>query len=143
MAEMPIKNDFEESVFKNHVVIRGVKAALYEAGALFASMSGERGILSSAYLSNGARPVTLPGRRERWCSMIFRGSGILNFDCRILRMNRIPIRIDYSPVDLWLLIKLNSKLNIRNPKSNSRIFTNTPRYAFNHVMLAPAFGYGA
>jgi len=35
-----IKNDFEESVFKNHVIVRGVKAALYEAGALFASMSG-------------------------------------------------------------------------------------------------------
>ena len=35
-----IKNDFEESVFKNHIEIRGVKAALYEAGALFASMSG-------------------------------------------------------------------------------------------------------
>jgi 4-diphosphocytidyl-2-C-methyl-D-erythritol kinase len=35
-----IKNDFDESVFKNHIVIRGVKAALYEAGALFASMSG-------------------------------------------------------------------------------------------------------
>ena len=35
-----IKNDFEESVFKNHVIIRGAKAALYEAGALFASMSG-------------------------------------------------------------------------------------------------------
>ena len=35
-----IKNDFEESVFRNHVIIRGVKAALYEAGALFASMSG-------------------------------------------------------------------------------------------------------
>jgi len=35
-----IKNDFEESVFKNHIEIRGVKAALYEAGALYASMSG-------------------------------------------------------------------------------------------------------
>ena len=35
-----IKNDFEESVFKNHPEIRGVKAALYEAGALYASMSG-------------------------------------------------------------------------------------------------------
>ena len=35
-----IKNDFEESVFKNHPVIRGVKAALYQAGALYASMSG-------------------------------------------------------------------------------------------------------
>jgi 4-diphosphocytidyl-2-C-methyl-D-erythritol kinase len=35
-----IKNDFEVSIFKNHPVIRGVKAALYEAGALYASMSG-------------------------------------------------------------------------------------------------------
>ena len=35
-----IKNDFEASVFKNHPVIRGVKAALYEAGAIYASMSG-------------------------------------------------------------------------------------------------------
>jgi 4-diphosphocytidyl-2-C-methyl-D-erythritol kinase len=35
-----IKNDFEESVFKNHSSIRGVKAALYEAGALYTSMSG-------------------------------------------------------------------------------------------------------
>jgi 4-diphosphocytidyl-2-C-methyl-D-erythritol kinase len=35
-----IKNDFEESIFKNHSVIRGVKAGLYEAGALYASMSG-------------------------------------------------------------------------------------------------------
>jgi 4-diphosphocytidyl-2-C-methyl-D-erythritol kinase len=35
-----IKNDFEESVFKNHPVIRGVKAALYDAGAIYACMSG-------------------------------------------------------------------------------------------------------
>jgi len=35
-----IKNDFELSVFKNHPAIRGVKAALYEAGAIYASMSG-------------------------------------------------------------------------------------------------------
>lgn len=35
-----IKNDFEVSVFRNHVTIRGMKAALYEAGAIFASMSG-------------------------------------------------------------------------------------------------------
>jgi len=35
-----IKNDFEVSVFKNHPEIRGVKAALYQAGAIFASMSG-------------------------------------------------------------------------------------------------------
>jgi len=35
-----IKNDFEDSVFKNHPAIRGLKAALYDAGALYASMSG-------------------------------------------------------------------------------------------------------
>jgi 4-diphosphocytidyl-2-C-methyl-D-erythritol kinase len=35
-----VKNDFETSVFKNHPVIRGVKVALYEAGAIYASMSG-------------------------------------------------------------------------------------------------------
>ncbi len=35
-----IKNDFEISIFKNHPEIRGVKAALYEAGAIYASMSG-------------------------------------------------------------------------------------------------------
>jgi 4-diphosphocytidyl-2-C-methyl-D-erythritol kinase len=35
-----IKNDFENSIFKNHVEIRGVKASLYEAGAIYASMSG-------------------------------------------------------------------------------------------------------
>ncbi|WP_428330680.1 4-(cytidine 5'-diphospho)-2-C-methyl-D-erythritol kinase [Mucilaginibacter sp.] len=35
-----IKNDFEASVFSNHPLIRGVKASLYEAGALYASMSG-------------------------------------------------------------------------------------------------------
>jgi 4-diphosphocytidyl-2-C-methyl-D-erythritol kinase len=35
-----IKNDFELNIFKNHLEIRGVKAALYEAGAIYASMSG-------------------------------------------------------------------------------------------------------
>ncbi len=35
-----IKNDFEETIFKHHPVIRGVKASLYEAGAIYASMSG-------------------------------------------------------------------------------------------------------
>jgi 4-diphosphocytidyl-2-C-methyl-D-erythritol kinase len=35
-----VRNDFEESIFKNHSSIRGVKAQLYEAGALYASMSG-------------------------------------------------------------------------------------------------------
>ena len=34
------RNDFEDPIFKNHPSIRGVKASLYEAGALYASMSG-------------------------------------------------------------------------------------------------------
>jgi len=35
-----IKNDFEDHIFKSHPIIRGVKADLYQAGALYASMSG-------------------------------------------------------------------------------------------------------
>jgi 4-diphosphocytidyl-2-C-methyl-D-erythritol kinase len=35
-----IKNDFEANIFKNHIEIRWVKAALYEYGALYAAMSG-------------------------------------------------------------------------------------------------------
>nr|WP_294793410.1 4-(cytidine 5'-diphospho)-2-C-methyl-D-erythritol kinase [uncultured Mucilaginibacter sp.] len=35
-----IKNDFEANIFKNHIEIRWVKAALYEAGALYSAMSG-------------------------------------------------------------------------------------------------------
>ncbi len=35
-----IINDFEETIFKNYPLIKDVKAALYEEGALYASMSG-------------------------------------------------------------------------------------------------------
>lgn len=35
-----LKNDFEASVFDKFPVIRGVKAALYESGAIYAAMSG-------------------------------------------------------------------------------------------------------
>lgn len=35
-----IRNDFEESIFKTHSLIRGVKADLYKSGALYAAMSG-------------------------------------------------------------------------------------------------------
>ncbi|MFA6249573.1 MAG: 4-(cytidine 5'-diphospho)-2-C-methyl-D-erythritol kinase [Mucilaginibacter sp.] len=35
-----IKNDFEGHIFRDHPVIRGVKAELYEHGAIYASMSG-------------------------------------------------------------------------------------------------------
>lgn len=48
-----IKNDFEEPVFKNHPSIRGIKSALYEAGAVYASMSGSG---SSVYGIFESRP---------------------------------------------------------------------------------------
>jgi 4-diphosphocytidyl-2-C-methyl-D-erythritol kinase len=35
-----IKNDFESHIFRDHPAIRGVKAELYEHGAIYASMSG-------------------------------------------------------------------------------------------------------
>ncbi|MBK0380865.1 4-(cytidine 5'-diphospho)-2-C-methyl-D-erythritol kinase [Mucilaginibacter segetis] len=35
-----IRNDFERHIFLDHPVIRGVKAELYEQGAIYASMSG-------------------------------------------------------------------------------------------------------
>jgi 4-diphosphocytidyl-2-C-methyl-D-erythritol kinase len=35
-----IKNDFEGHIFRDHPVIRGVKAELYEHGAVYVSMSG-------------------------------------------------------------------------------------------------------
>ena len=51
-----IKNDFEESVFANHPVIRGVKAALYEAGALYSSMTGSGASVYGIF----KEPVELP-----------------------------------------------------------------------------------
>lgn len=35
-----LKNDFEESVFKQYPIIQQYKTKLYEAGAVYASMSG-------------------------------------------------------------------------------------------------------
>jgi 4-diphosphocytidyl-2-C-methyl-D-erythritol kinase len=35
-----LKNNFEDNVFKNHPEIERIKAGLYQAGALYASMSG-------------------------------------------------------------------------------------------------------
>ena len=51
-----IKNDFEESVFKNHSSVRGVKASLYEAGAAYASMSGSGASVYGIF----KEPVKLP-----------------------------------------------------------------------------------
>lgn len=50
--KLPVKNDFEESVFANYPVIAEVKKTLYNSGALYASMSGSGssvfGIFSAA-----------------------------------------------------------------------------------------------
>ncbi|MBC8051725.1 MAG: 4-(cytidine 5'-diphospho)-2-C-methyl-D-erythritol kinase [Sphingobacteriaceae bacterium] len=51
-----IKNDFEESVFRNHSSIRGIKAALYEAGALYASMSGSGASVYGIFENNTKLP---------------------------------------------------------------------------------------
>lgn len=51
-----IKNDFEDSIFKTHSLIRGVKASLYESGALYAAMSGSG---SAVYGIFDSRPALL------------------------------------------------------------------------------------
>lgn len=51
-------NDFEASVFARHPAIGGIKEALYEAGAVYASMSGS----GSSVFGLFARPVELNGR---------------------------------------------------------------------------------
>lgn len=51
-----IKNDFEISVFQKYPVIRGVKASLYEAGAIYAAMSGS----GSSVFALFKNPVQLP-----------------------------------------------------------------------------------
>ncbi|MDA9020606.1 4-(cytidine 5'-diphospho)-2-C-methyl-D-erythritol kinase [bacterium] len=50
-----LKNDFEESVFKNHPKIKELKTKLYEAGAYYASMSGS----GSSVFGLFNEPVTL------------------------------------------------------------------------------------
>ena len=50
-----LKNDFEESVFKNHPVIKELKTKLYEVGAVYASMSGS----GSSVFGLFNEPVTL------------------------------------------------------------------------------------
>ncbi|MFM6975926.1 MAG: 4-(cytidine 5'-diphospho)-2-C-methyl-D-erythritol kinase [Sphingobacteriaceae bacterium] len=51
-----IKNDFETSVFGQYPVIRGIKAALYESGAMYAAMSGS----GSSVYGIFKQPVQLP-----------------------------------------------------------------------------------
>ncbi len=51
-----VKNDFEASVFPNHPAVRGVKDHLYEAGALYSSMSGSGSSVYGIFKD----PVSLP-----------------------------------------------------------------------------------
>ncbi|WP_234735706.1 4-(cytidine 5'-diphospho)-2-C-methyl-D-erythritol kinase [Tellurirhabdus bombi] len=44
-----IRNDFEESLFPNHPILPDIKQQLYEAGALYASMSGSGSTLYGIY----------------------------------------------------------------------------------------------
>ena len=57
-----IFNDFEESAFKKHPVIRKIRDDLYRTGALFSSMSGSG---SSVYGIFSSKPGNLPGRLRR------------------------------------------------------------------------------
>ena len=53
-----LKNDFEQSVFAQHPVLADIKNAIYQAGALYASMSGSGsslfGIFSDANMAEQA-----------------------------------------------------------------------------------------
>ena len=40
-----IKNDFEESIFKNHPSLNKLKKEIYSNGAIFASMTGSGSVL--------------------------------------------------------------------------------------------------
>ncbi len=55
-----IKNDFEPSVFSKYPVIAKIKASLYDAGALYASMSGS----GSSVYGIFKEPVKLPQLEE-------------------------------------------------------------------------------
>jgi len=57
-----IFNDFEEFAFKKHPVIREIKDALYEYGALFSSMSGSG---SSVYGIFSGKPENIPYRLRK------------------------------------------------------------------------------
>jgi 4-diphosphocytidyl-2-C-methyl-D-erythritol kinase len=57
-----VKNDFEASVFDKFPVIRGVKAALYESGAIYAAMSGS----GSSVFGIFKKKVTLPDLEKKF-----------------------------------------------------------------------------
>ncbi len=62
-----IRNDFEESIFKNHSEIRGVKTALYDAGAVYAAMSGSGASVYGIFKNE----VSLP-ELEKNCDVFYK-----------------------------------------------------------------------
>ncbi|WP_304067283.1 4-(cytidine 5'-diphospho)-2-C-methyl-D-erythritol kinase [Pedobacter glucosidilyticus] len=63
-----IKNDFERHILQAHPTIRGVKAALLEAGALFALMSGSGASVYGIFKSEPDLDALAPGH------LIFKGT---------------------------------------------------------------------
>lgn len=59
--QMKIGNDFEKTVFAEHPEIRRTKTALYEAGALYASMTGSGSGVYGIFPKEMKIPATLKG----------------------------------------------------------------------------------
>jgi 4-diphosphocytidyl-2-C-methyl-D-erythritol kinase len=55
-----IKNNFEESIFKKHPIIKKVKEELYESGAIYASMSGSGASVYGIFKNK----ISLPGLEQ-------------------------------------------------------------------------------
>jgi len=61
-------NDFEESVFKNHPALPGIKQQLYEAGALYASMSGSGSCMYGIFKE--APALSFPANYKVWQGLL-------------------------------------------------------------------------
>lgn len=57
-----LKNDFEEAVFIQHPEIKNIKAALYKAGAIYASMSGSGSVVYGIFEKDKRLSFSFPGK---------------------------------------------------------------------------------
>jgi len=57
-------NDFEESVFKNHPALPQIKQQLYEAGAIYAAMSGSGSCMYGIFKE--APALSFPANYKVW-----------------------------------------------------------------------------